>query len=45
MDPRFSRLFLVLKEASGLKMLQSVVGYLREHPYDAEVGKIKEIVF
>ena len=43
-DPRFSRLFLALKEASRLKMLKSVVEYLREHPYDAEVEKIKELV-
>ena len=43
-DPRFSRLLLALKEASGPKMLQSVVEYLREHPYDAEEGKIKELV-
>lgn len=43
-DPRFTRLFLALKDASGPRILQSVVEYLREHLYDAEVGKIKEMV-
>ena len=37
-------MFLSLKEASGPKMLQSMVEYLREHPYDAEEVKIKELV-
>lgn len=39
-DPRFRRLFTALQDSPRLRLLKSLIIYLREHPYEADKNEI-----